>query len=48
MKLCVCTENDYYAALREVSALFDHESEPDSLEGDRFKVLLALVEAYEM
>lgn len=41
------TEQDYKAALREVSALFEIEPEPGTLEGDRFEVLLILVEAYE-
>lgn len=41
------TEDDYKTVLREVSAYFDHEPEPGSLEGDRFEVLLTLVEAYE-
>ena len=41
------TDDDYRAALREVSALFDCQPEPDTPEGDRFDVLLTLVEAYE-
>jgi HTH-type transcriptional regulator/antitoxin HigA len=41
------TEEDYKAALREVSAFFDNEPEPGSEEGDRFEVLITLVEAYE-
>lgn len=41
------TEADYQAALREVSAYFDNEPEPDTAEGDRFEVLLTLLEAYE-
>ena len=41
------TEADYKAALHVVSAYFDNEPEPDSLDGDRFEVLLTLVEAYE-
>ncbi|WP_163560288.1 helix-turn-helix domain-containing protein [Halomonas sp. NO4] len=41
------THDDYKAALQEVSAYFDDEPEPDSEEGDRFEVLLTLVEAYE-
>ena len=40
-------EEDYKAAMREVSAFFDNEPEPESPEGDRFEVLLTLVEAYE-
>ena len=40
-------EADYKAAMREVSAFFDNEPEPESPEGDRFEVLLTLVEAYE-
>ena len=41
------TEADYKAALREVSAYFDNEPEPCTPDGDRFEVLLTLVEAYE-
>ncbi|MDZ4254049.1 MAG: transcriptional regulator [Sulfuritalea sp.] len=41
------TEADYKAALREVSAYFDSEPEPGTPDGDRFEVLLALVESYE-
>lgn len=40
-------EEDYRAALRELSAYFDNEPEPGSEEGDRFDVLATLVEAYE-
>ena len=42
------TEADYKAALREVSEYFDSDSEPGSRDGDRFEVLLTLVEAYEV
>lgn len=41
------TEQDYQAALKAVSAFFDHEPEPDSPEGDYFDVMLTLIEAYE-
>ena len=41
------TEEDYQATLREVSAFFDDEPELGSPEGDRFEVLLTLLEAYE-
>jgi len=41
------TEEDYKAVMPEVSAFFDNEPEPESPEGDRFEVLLTLVEAYE-
>lgn len=41
------TDADYRSALREVSVFFDHEPEPGTPEGDRFEVLLTLVEAYE-
>jgi len=41
------TEADYKAALREVSAYFDSEPEPGTPDGDRFEILLTLVEAYE-
>lgn len=39
--------DDYEAALSEVSAYFDNEPTPNTPEGDRFEVLLTLVEAYE-
>jgi len=38
---------DYKAALRELSAYFDHEPELRSADGDRFEILVTLVEAYE-
>lgn len=41
------TEEDYKVTLRQVSEYFDHEPIPGSPEGDRFEVLLTLVEAYE-
>jgi len=45
--LPIHTEADYKSALREVSAYFDNEPEPGTPDGDRFDVLLTLVEAYE-
>lgn len=41
------TEDDYQCALREVSAYFENEPEPGSPDGDRFEIVLALVETYE-
>ncbi|MDP2098108.1 MAG: transcriptional regulator [Coriobacteriia bacterium] len=41
------TENDYKSVMLEVSGYFENEPEPGTLEGDRFEILLALVEAYE-
>ena len=41
------SESDYRAALKQVSAYFDHEPEPGSDEGDRFEILAALIETYE-
>ncbi len=41
------TDADYRAVLREVSAYFENEPEPGSPEGDRFEVLVTLLEAYE-
>lgn len=41
------SESDYQAALKEVSAYFDHEPEPGSDDGDRFEILATLIEAYE-
>jgi len=40
-------EADHKAALRQLSVYFDNEPEPGSPDGDRFEVLLTLVEAYE-
>jgi len=41
------TEEDYKAVMREVSAYFENEPVPGTEEGDRFEILLTLVEAYE-
>lgn len=41
------TENDYNAALRELSSYFNDEPAPDTEEGERFEILATLVEAYE-
>jgi len=41
------TKADYRAALAEVSPMFDNEPEPGTLRGDRFDVLVTLIEAYE-
>jgi len=41
------TKADHKRALREVSAFFDNEPEPGSEDGDRFEILLKLMEAYE-
>jgi len=41
------TEDDYKSALRELSAYFDNEPEPGTSDGDRFEILLTLVEVYE-
>lgn len=41
------TEDDYNAVMCEVSAYFDNEPVLGTPEGDRFEVLLTLVEAYE-
>jgi HTH-type transcriptional regulator/antitoxin HigA len=38
---------DHRAALAELSAYFDNEPEPGTPDGDRFEVLLTLVESYE-
>ncbi len=40
-------DDDHRAALRELNAFFDNEPEPGTHEGDRFEVLLTLVESYE-
>jgi HTH-type transcriptional regulator / antitoxin HigA len=41
------TEEDYKAALREVSGYFDNNPALGTTNGDRFEILLTLVEAYE-
>ena len=41
------TDADYKAALRELSAYFNNEPAPGTPDGDRFEVLLTLVEAFE-
>jgi HTH-type transcriptional regulator / antitoxin HigA len=41
------TEADYEAALAEVAELFDIDPPIGSPEGDRFEILLALLEVYE-
>ena len=39
--------DDYEAALIEVAVYFDNEPTPGTPEGDRFEVMLTLIEAYE-
>ena len=41
------TENDYKAALRDLSVYFNNEPEPGTDDGYRFEILATLVEAYE-
>jgi HTH-type transcriptional regulator/antitoxin HigA len=41
------TDEDYRAALKNVSALFDNEPEPGTPEGDYFDIMITLIEAYE-
>ena len=41
------TGTDYRAALRELSAYFDNEPVPGSEDGDRFEILVTLVDAWE-
>ena len=41
------TEQDYLAALRDLSALIDSDPSPDTPEGERLDVLGTLVQAYE-
>lgn len=41
------TKADHKRALREVSGYFNNEPEPGSEDGDRFEILVTLVEAYE-
>ncbi|WP_237885232.1 helix-turn-helix domain-containing protein [Pseudomonas sp. PGPR40] len=41
------TDEDYRAALRNVSAQFNNEPEPGTPEGDYFDIMITLIEAYE-
>ena len=41
------TEADHKAALKEISALMEHDPELGTAEGDRLDILSTLVEAYE-
>jgi HTH-type transcriptional regulator/antitoxin HigA len=41
------TDEDYRAALKSVSALFDNEPEIGTPEGDYFDIMITLIEAYE-
>lgn len=41
------TNQDYRAALKDVSALFDNEPEPGTPEGDYFDIMITLIEVYE-
>lgn len=42
------TEEDYKVALREVSAYFNDQPAIGTADGDRFEILLTLIEAYEL
>lgn len=41
------TPQDYQAALKAVSPLFDNEPVPGTAEGDFFEAMVTLIEAYE-
>ncbi|PXX54129.1 HTH-type transcriptional regulator / antitoxin HigA [Pseudomonas sp. LAMO17WK12:I10] len=41
------TDQDYRAALKQVSVLFDNEPESGTEQGDYFDVMITLIEAYE-
>ena len=41
------TEAEYDTALRQASVYFENEPEPGTKAGDRFEVLVMLIEAYE-
>jgi HTH-type transcriptional regulator/antitoxin HigA len=41
------TDDDYRAALREASAMFDDQPESGTEQGDYFEILTTLIEAYE-
>ncbi|MCZ2158880.1 hypothetical protein NPX99_06305 [Bartonella sp. 220] len=42
------TEKDYQEALEIVSAMFDNQPKENTPEFDRMKILVALIEAYEI
>lgn len=41
------TDEEYRAALKQMSPLFENEPEPGTREGDAFEVMITLIEAYE-
>jgi HTH-type transcriptional regulator / antitoxin HigA len=41
------SEQDYKAALRQVSPFFDNEPEPGTPEAERFELLAQQIETYE-
>ncbi|PRC94539.1 putative transcription regulator containing HTH domain [Solimicrobium silvestre] len=41
------TEDQYQSALREASKFFNAQPEPGSVDGDRFELLLMVIESYE-
>lgn len=41
------TPQEYQAALKAISPLFDNEPEPGTPDGDWFEVMITLIEAYE-
>lgn len=45
--LPIHNEEDYRAALKDVSAFFDNEPDRDTPEGDCFEVMITLIEACE-
>lgn len=47
-KICpIRTDEEYQAALNEISPLFDNEPEPGPPEGGAFEVMITLIEASE-
>lgn len=41
------THADYQASLQEASYFFDHEPHPGTEDGDKFEILITLIESYE-
>lgn len=41
------TDEEYRAALKQISPLFEQEPEPGTADGDAFEVMITLIEAYE-
>lgn len=43
----ILDDAEYRAALAQVAAYFENEPDPESVDGERFQILLRQIEAYE-